>query len=80
MSFFGHWITLIVGDNYKHIFRDVLVNFCADLIRNDEFMAGEENMTYKNVKKSYLLKSRLPRKPTWIPPFFIVEIRDSEHS
>ena len=50
MSFFGHWITLKVRDDYKHMFLDVHVDCYADLLRNDEFMAGEENMIYKNVK------------------------------
>ena len=44
MSFWGHWITLLARDTHKHIFPYVHVHFCADLIRNDEFMAGEENM------------------------------------
>ena len=80
MSFLGHWITLLVRDTHKHIFLNVHIHFCADLIRNDEFMAGEENIIYRDVKKSYPLKSRLPRQLTRIPPFFIIEMSDSEHT
>ena len=48
MSFLGHWIIFIVMDTYKLLILIILVDFCADLKKSDERIAGK-NMIYKVV-------------------------------
>ena len=56
MSFLGHWIIFIVMDTYKLLILNIHVDFCADLKKNDQRIAGK-NLIYRVFKFScFLLK------------------------